>query len=43
MKNQKRIKELEKEKDYLYMYPQAPMWKIEKIEKEIKLLKEAKE
>ena len=36
----KRLKELGREIDNLYLYPQGPMWRIEKAEKELDILKE---
>ncbi len=30
------MEKLKKERDFLYLYPQAPMWKIRKIEDKIK-------
>jgi len=35
-----KIEELERELKFLWLYPQGPMWKIEKLEKELKEEKE---
>lgn len=40
--NNRSIEELQKEIDFLYLYPPAPMWRIEKAQKELDELLMAK-